>query len=291
MDDLQWIGHVPAVPERPDDGHKGTFGTVVVVGGSATMLGAPALCATAALRAGAGLVKLASEERWLPWLLTMQPGATGMHLEALDELEAEAGTVLAVGPGMGQGEPQRRLVAQVLGSDHAMVLDADGLNALAALKRHASPQAWRDAGDAAKQRRSELVVTPHPGEFRRLAEAFEIDGDPTDPHQRPTAAAALARALGAVVLLKGPHTIITDGRRVYRNPTGNPALGTGGCGDVLTGLIAALMAQGMPGFEAAALGAYLHGDAADAWAADHGPAGLLAMELAHQIPAALQRRR
>jgi NAD(P)H-hydrate epimerase len=276
---LQWIKQLPGagVPGRPEEGHKGTFGTVVVVGGSPLMLGAPALCATAALRSGAGLVKIAGDPAWLPHVLAMQPSATAMDRAELDTLEARPGTILAVGPGLGGEEASRKLVATLLGSDHPLVLDADGLNALAQLGRCDRPADHR------------TVLTPHPGEYRRLAEGLGLgDHDPTDPRKRSHAAAALAGATGAVVVLKGQHTIVTDGHRAYRNNTGNPVLATGGTGDVLTGLLAGLMAQGADPFDAAVRAVHAHGLAADRWAKQHGTRGLLAMELAHQLPGVLQ---
>ncbi len=284
MQEINWIENVPPAPDRPAGGHKGTFGTVVVVGGSATMVGAPALCATAALRVGAGLVQLAVPDALMLPTLAVQPSAMGVTRGELDALEPKGGTVLAVGPGLGGADDVEPLVRGLVESGHPMVLDADGLNALARMGL-----AERPGGSASDS--GGWVLTPHPGEFKRLAEAFGIDGDPTDPDQRPDAAAALAQKTGAVVVLKGLHTVVTDGQRAYRNTTGNPALSTGGTGDVLTGAIASLWAQGTEPFEAACLGVYLHGDAADAWAAVHGPAGLLAMELAELLPDALNRRR
>lgn len=282
---LRWIEQIPgsAVPSRPADGHKGTFGTVVVIGGSPLMIGAPALTATAALRSGAGLVKVASSAEVCRGVMTIQPSVTGMAPEELDTLRDAEKTVLAIGPGWGGGggggDVVDAVLRRVLSWSNALVVDADGLNALARL------------GDAARPAELPWVLTPHPGEFRRLAGAFGISGDPTDPGQRPAAAAALAAVTGAVVVLKGRHTIVCDGKRAYRNDTGNPALATAGTGDVLTGLIAGLIAQGTDAFDAAVLGVYLHGDAADAWAAEHGASGMLAMELADALPGAFERRR
>jgi NAD(P)H-hydrate epimerase len=293
---------IPPPPARPDDGHKGTFGTVIVVGGCATMLGAPALCARAAFRGGAGLVKLATSADVLPFALTVEPGATGVALPgdadaccaAIDAADPDGRAVLAVGPGLGQGDRQRGLVVRLLAGPRPVVLDADGLNALAATlcdkdQIRIAPQADTPA----------RILTPHPGEFRRLARPLGISLDPTDPSQRPDAATSLAASLSAagvgcgnaVVLLKGQRTVIADGRRTAVNTTGNPALATAGSGDVLTGLIAALLAQGMDAFDAAVLAAHVHGRAADAWAKPHGPSGLRAQDLADALPDALHTLR
>lgn len=276
-DELEPVDDLPTLPDRPDDGHKGVFGTVVVVGGSLRMPGAPALCATAALRSGAGLAKVAGPLQVLSSVLAIQPSATGMGLKDLGGVKGDGRSVLAIGPGLGQAQGVDVMVRGFLDWPNPLVVDADGLNALA------------KSGGAKREAGGPWVLTPHPGEFRRLAEAMGVEGDPVDPQQRPAAAAALARATHAVVLLKGKHSIVTDGTRIYRNTTGNPALSTAGTGDVLTGLIAGLIAQGARAFDAAVLGAYLHGDAADHWADTHGPRGLLAMELAHALPNAIQR--
>ena len=284
---MDTITNIPASPSRPDEAHKGTFGTVIVVGGSSTMIGAPALAASAALRGGAGLVKIAAPAQILPFTLVIEPGATGIVLSdvpdvtvsALDEADPSGRAVLAIGPGMGRGESAGKVVTKLLSGRRAIVLDADGLNHLAATARPC-PGSGRP-----------LVLTPHPGEFRRLAQPLQIDGDPTDPADRPAVAARLAFAHGCVVVLKGKGSVVTDGRRGYVNSTGNPALSTAGTGDVLAGLVSALMAQGMEPFEAAVLGAYLHGRAADLWREAHGPSGLTARELADRLPSAMQERR
>jgi len=297
---LRVVDDIPPAPARPDAGHKGTFGTVIVVGGCAEMLGAPALCARAAFRGGAGLVKVAcpaDPAELLLQVLSVEPSATGVRLpmgdtdaacDAIEQADPDGKAVLAVGPGLGQGEAQAALVMRLLAGRRAVVLDADGLYALATALREGD--AAIPEGDARHSKPSRLL-TPHPGEFRRLAQPLGITHDPTDPAQRPDAAAALATALDAVVLLKGQHTVVTNGRRYAVNTTGNPALATAGSGDVLTGLAAAMLAQGMGTFAAAHLAAHVHGRAADDWAAQHGRAGLRAMDLADGIPDALHALR
>jgi len=271
---MKIIDLIPECPARPADAHKGTFGTVVVVGGCPTMIGAPALCASAALRAGAGLAKIASDPAMIPFMLTIEPGATGMDIAAISDEKA----VLAVGPGLGRSASAEAAVRQLLRDDRPMVLDADGLNLFAKMVN--SPRG-----------NGPLVMTPHLGEFRRLAEAAGITESPTYPDERLEGAAKLARAHRAVVVLKGQHSVVTDGERAYVNQTGNPAMATGGSGDVLTGVIAALVAQGMEPFEAAALGVYLHGLAGDLWCKAHGPSGMTARDLAGLLPAAFEAHR
>ena len=273
------IRDIPALPKRPDQGHKGNFGTVIVIGGNALMPGAPALCAGAALRAGAGLVKIAAAPSAgvLPWPLLIEPGATGLWLPetmseaslngTLDQTDPQQKAILAVGPGMGQGESLTQCVLWLMRQPRPMVLDADGLNALAIL------------GQERPKPGCALVMTPHPGEYARLAVPLRLPVQPQTNDERIAAAKALAQAHAAIVVLKGHRSIVTDGRHVYVNPTGNPALATAGSGDVLTGLIAGLMAQGMSPFHAAVLGVYLHGLAGDLWARRHGPVGLTATAL------------
>jgi ADP-dependent NAD(P)H-hydrate dehydratase len=287
MNEMQVIDAPPPPPARPADGHKGTFGTVIVVGGSPTMIGAPALTASAALRTGCGLVKLMTRPEVLPWCLTIEPSATGAPVSYLDDeadverylAQGQERKVLAIGPGMGTGARQRLAVQMLLAQPFAAVIDADGLNNLAAIEERPLP------------RQHALVMTPHPGEFKRLAAAADIDLDPVDPSQRTAAAAALALRHHAVVVLKGRRTVVTDGHRVYVNTTGNPALATAGSGDVLTGAIASFMAQGMEAMSAAVLGVYVHGSAADLWAAHRGAVGLAARDLAALMPDALELHR
>ncbi len=262
---MKVVTDIPSAPARPIDGHKGTFGTVVVVGGSWGMIGAPALVARAAFRVGAGLVKVASsDDSVLHDVLRLEPSATGLHLA--EALRQDA--VFAVGPGLGEVELEAVLPRV---SSSRGVLDADGLNAVA--RQGAAELAWP----------SGWVWTPHPGEYRRLAKAMGLTWDPTDDQQRPRAAAALAERVQGVVLLKGHRAVVSDGARVYTNTTGNPALAAAGTGDVLTGAIAGLMAQSMTGFEAACLAVYAHGLAADRWADKLGPRGMLARELADEL--------
>jgi NAD(P)H-hydrate epimerase len=280
---------IPPAPDRPEDGHKGTFGTVIVVGGSATMMGAPALCAAAAFRAGAGLVKIATVAAALPTAIAIEPGATGIILgddadasaASIDEADPEHVAVLAVGPGIGRLDAAAGLIGRLLRGRRTIVLDADGLNLLAKSGK------VRPGGDDA----CPLVMTPHPGEYARLAEALGIRFSGTDREQRPDAAKALAEAHRAVVVLKGRHTVVCDGRRYFVNESGNVALATAGSGDVLTGLIAALIGQGMGPFDAATLGVYLHGVAADLWAAEHGRSGMSVRDLAGLLPDAFERHR
>ncbi len=291
---------LPRLPERAHGGHKGTFGTVCVLGGQAAppriMVGGPALAALGALRAGAGLAVLAVPAPVMSAALVIAPSATGLALpvdpdgrlrpsevaEILDEhlLRYQC---LVMGPGLGCDRAQQQVVARLVAGDRLpLVVDADALNALACLDQFH------------RELRSPAILTPHPGEYRRLAEALSIRADPADPERRPEAAEELARRLGCVVVLKGAGTVVSDGIRTWVNRTGNAALATGGTGDVLAGVIAGLVAQHhergpehLSLFDCARLAVHAHGLAADRWRGRFGDAGMLAADLLAEIPAVL----
>ena len=250
-DKTKKVTSVPLLPSRQAGSHKGDFGRVLIVGGSRGMIGAVALATKAALRGGAGLVTFAAPQTVQLTIAGLCPCATSLPLscdddgqlsrESLREMTAaaEACDVLAIGPGMGVGGVQQDMVSAAiqLQNDKPLILDADGLNNLAKIVD------W----PAMLQRPA--VLTPHPGEFARLTglSVADIQAD-----RQGSAVAAARRWNDAtpadaelVCVLKGAATIVTDGQRVFVNETGNPGMATGGSGDVLTGLIAALVAQGM----------------------------------------------
>lgn len=273
---------------RPADAHKGHFGRIVVVGGSAGMIGAPALAANAALRGGAGLVQIAAPARVQPFIAILAPCATSVPLacdeegnlsaEARDRLLEVVGQcdIVAAGPGLGRGEAIATLIMALLEEgDRPMVIDADGLNALARV-----PRWWERA-------RVQAVLTPHPGEMKRLLTSAGLEAGLVE--QRREAAERFASQTGQIVVLKGAGTVVTDGATTYINTTGNPGMATGGSGDVLTGLIAALMGQSLRPLEAAMLGVYLHGRAGDLGAAEKGQVSLTAWDLLEYLPEAIQQ--
>lgn len=312
---------LPRLPRRAPDWHKGTAGTVAIVGGSCNagmrMIGAPALSALGALRAGAGLARLVMPGPILNEGLVLCPGATGIELpcgvdglfaphvaaEVVDRVLANC-TCIAVGPGLGVSDGSSAAVLRaVQNEERPLVLDADGINALARI-----PEFLRDFRAAA-------VLTPHPGEFRRLVGAMGMQGDLGLSQSRERACEHLAQRLGRVVVLKGRGTVISDGLRTWTCPAGHPCLATAGTGDVLTGVIGAVIAQFVPPldqlllrakfaklpvdaarpldmFDAARLAVWAHARAGEMWAAHTGAeAGLLATELAGLIPAALEEVR
>jgi len=279
------IGPLPRLPKRPAASHKGTFGRALLVGGSVGMTGAIGLAGRAALRGGAGLVQLAVPACCQSIVASYEPsymtvaldddGEGRIALSALEDLEsvARVATALGVGPGLGRSEGLVELVGAVYTRfSQPAVFDADGLNALAA-----QPELLAKAGGP-------RILTPHPGEFRGLiatSERFtreELEGR----------ARELAGRLDVVVVLKGHHTYITDGHSTAVNNTGNPGMATGGTGDVLTGLIVALLCQGLTPFDAARLGVHLHGLAGDLAAETLGEVSLMATDLVDYLPRAFR---
>jgi ADP-dependent NAD(P)H-hydrate dehydratase len=278
---------VPRLAPRSPDSHKGTFGRVLVVAGCRGMSGAAVLCGSAALRGGAGLVQVAVPGEILPTVAAGNPcyltapfaqDVRGrLAAAAVDEIVELANSwadVVAVGPGLGQSDAMPGLMAALFDrSEKPLVVDADGINALARLPA----DAWRD-------RRQPIILTPHPGEFSRLCKRF---ADEIRDH-RADVALAFAADHRVILVLKGHGTLVTDGRRTYRNTTGNPGMATGGTGDVLTGLIAALIGQKLDPFDASVVGVWAHGRAGDLAADRIGQTALNATDLLTYLPDALR---
>ena len=285
LTDPQWVRML--LPERPKSANKGDFGRVLVIAGSVGMTGAACLCADAALRVGAGLVFVGcpaslndilevklTEALTIPLPETYERSLDTRALALILE-HAERASVLAIGPGISR-QPEtavlvRRLVARV---ERPMVIDADGLNALA------------DASVLLEGEHAPAVLTPHPGEMGRLM------GVPTEKIQARRAhfAEAAANRFHSVIILKGAYSLVAQpGRHLVVNPTGNPGMATGGTGDVLIGAVAGLIAQGLLPFEAAAAGAYLHGLAGDIAARRVGEASLVAGDVLAALPEAICR--
>lgn len=269
---------VPPLPTRADDAHKGDVGRITIIGGrldEVAMLGAPALTANAALRSGAGLIQVVAPQQILPNIINLAPCATGRTLPgpdgpSLSQVAVSFGAdVVAVGPGLDPAIDAARMAELLDRFSGNLVIDADGLNLLAAM------------GDWTAVWPHQIVLTPHPGEMKRLLEGRALGVTPSD---RAGSAVLLSRSCGAVVVHKGARTVVTDGQKVYVNPTGNAGMATGGSGDVLTGIIAALLGQKMPTFDAAVLGVYVHGLAGDMAAEELGRLSLTALDLVEYLP-------
>ena len=268
------------LPDRAIDAHKGDFGKILLLCGSKGYTGAAYLAAMGALRGGAGLVFLGVPEsiyeieaiKLNEAIVFPLPDAEGKLswaaipeiLERLPRMDA-----VLIGPGLGQSEGTFAAVKAVLENAFCpVVLDADGINAIAAHK------------DILRGRTNPTILTPHAGEFARLG---GVIGE-----NRVAAAEKMAKNLGCILLLKGHNTVITDGENTYINPTGNPGMAVGGSGDVLSGIITAFLGQGVAPLEAAACGAWVHGAAGDLCAAEIGQYGLLPGDMVNVLPRLLK---
>jgi NAD(P)H-hydrate epimerase len=259
------------LPRRPRDAHKGAGGHVLVIGGARGMPGAARMAGEAAYRTGAGLVTVATHPAHAAVLNIGRPELIVHGVQdrqTLGTLLAKADCI-AVGPGLGQGDWGQEMLAAALESARPLVVDADALNLLARDPVH----------------REDWVLTPHPGEAARLigaASAMDVQAD------RLTAVRAISARYGGTCVLKGSGTLVATHREadLYLCDRGNPGMASGGVGDVLTGIVAALIAQGLTPPEAARLGAWLHASAGDA-AAREGERGLLASDLLDALRAVL----
>jgi len=285
----RWVAR--NLPARPERAHKGDFGRLLVVAGSIDYPGAALLAALGAMRAGAGLVRVATAGSVAARLAGAVPEITWM---ALDEeapgliapggwrrmtAEASGFDTVVIGPGLGNQPATLRRARQLIGTlSVPAVVDADGLNGLAEAERWWQPL------------RAPLVLTPHPGEFARLTRAAAPAGD--DDDARAAAAAAAAARWSQVVVLKGAHTVVADpGGETMASSIASAALATAGSGDVLAGAIGAFLAAGSAPFAAAACGVAVHG-AAGLLAADRiGPAGVMARDIASLLPEAIRQLR
>lgn len=276
---------LPSLPPRAAESHKFDYGRVVIVGGSAGMAGAPALSAMAALRSGAGLVELLVPEAvatiaagFDPCVMTLGLASAegGFAATAAGEILARAARADAVasGPGLGRGEAAGQIVKTLWREcPKPCVFDADAIFALssepvASLAAHAGPR----------------ILTPHEGEMRRLL--HRDDRPPRGDLER--LAREFATATGSIVVLKGPRTLVASADAAAHNTTGNPGMATAGAGDVLTGIIAAALAQKLLPFDAARLAAWVHGRAGDLAADRIGQVSLVATDILHSLAAAFQ---
>lgn len=264
------------LPDRNPWGHKGNFGKLLLLCGSRGYTGAAFFAAMGALRSGAGLVFLGVPESIYgieavklnePVIFPLPDAGGRLSADAVPEILTRLPRMDAVlvGPGLGQSEGTLAVVRAVLEkAECPVVVDADGINVLSAHR------------DLLRGRKLPTILTPHDGEFARLGGVIGED--------RMSAAAALAEELGCVVLLKGHETCITDGTDGFLNPTGNPGMAVGGSGDVLAGVITALLGAGLLPLEAAACGAWLHGAAGDRCAAELGQYGMLPTDMLSALP-------
>ena len=284
---MQIIENVPKLKPRAVDAHKGDFGKVCIIAGSRGMSGAAALAGRAALRAGAGLVRVATPESILPIVASIEPSFTTIPLaenstgrisaKAINAILDAAGEndALAFGPGIGISQGLRSILQMLLEQENLrLLIDADGLNNLSGIKN------WP------AKLKAKLILTPHPGEMKRLCSGLFREQLPAD---REGQAGQLALRTGTIVVLKGAGTVVTDGQKAYINKTGNPGMATAGSGDVLTGVITALVGQDLGDFDAAVLGVYIHGLAGDIAAEKVGQTSLITTDIIQSLGDAFMR--
>jgi NAD(P)H-hydrate epimerase len=261
------------------------------------MSGSIAMSAMAALRTGAGLVTAAVPDRCLETVAGFHPGIMTVPIPDDDAgrfasdadrqvvKRAQGVSAIGCGPGMTTHGGSIRIVERLLGmTSIPRLLDADGLNSLATLSWAGQRGEIEPGGETEPGRWGPLVLTPHPGELARLTGVA-----PDDPEGQIAAAKSLAKRTGAVIVVKGGPTVVVAPDLEWTNTTGNPGMATAGSGDVLTGVISALLGQGLSPWDAARLGVWLHGQAGDIAAELHGQAGMTAMEILEALPEAARR--
>jgi NAD(P)H-hydrate epimerase len=291
-----YIESLPVLPCRSRIGHKGTFGTVLGIGGSRGMAGAVALAGRAGLVTGAGLVRLAVPDPILETVAGFYPELTtlpcpadhqGRFSQTALELllhHAESATAIFLGPGLGRSDHIDSFVPLLFQHIRCpIVADADALNSLASLETESLNRFFQSLDNR------NLILTPHAGEFARLrGQPTPNENSKESLSERIAVAQNFARQHHIVLVLKGHESITTTGEFVALNPTGNSGMATGGSGDVLTGVLAALLAQGLTPFDAARFGVFLHGLAGDFVAEQFGEESVTATSILEAIPKALQ---
>lgn len=281
VDPQLWGKYHSLLPKRFDAMHKGDCGRAFLLAGSVGMTGAAALCGEAAMRTGCGLVTVGTPVTAQPVLAVKLTEAMTLPLEenhpelamAKIQEQIEKSDAVGIGPGLGTGEMTLSALKLALGNEKPLVIDADGINVLS---QHI---------DILKGKKCPVILTPHMGEMARLCgkSVFEIQ------ERREEIAGTFAREYQVTLLLKGKDTLIAspDGR-IFHNPTGNDGMASGGMGDVLTGVITSLLAQGKESCESAVLGAFLHGLAGDLAAEELGTYGMIAGDVVKRIPYAIK---
>ena len=300
---------IPQLPKRDINGHKGTYGTALLIAGSLGMSGAAALAGIAALKSGAGLVRLLVPSPIQSTVASFRPEYTVMPLPAdksgrishdglpriLSNLSSTS--AVGIGPGLGCSRGLNQIVLNLFTSlPLPTVFDADALNGLSSQECFSTNNKYNSNGLSSKELLAGArILTPHPGEFYRMS-GESIN---SDPQKRRHAAVRFVRLLHdiyqtnhpIILVLKGAGTVVTDGNNVYINETGNPGMGTGGAGDVLTGIITALLAQKMEPFDATVLGVAIHGLAGDLAAEVKGEISLTAGDIIEFLPEAFKRHK
>lgn len=259
---------------RDAQSHKGNYGKVLVVAGSKGMAGAAMMCGKAAIKSGAGLVKFAVPEEIFNILQVGVPEATCLERDFENVVNIHDYEAIALGSGLGTGKSNIPIIKKILNEYRGkLVIDADGLNCVMKYSLYGN----------LTQSHADIILTPHMAEAARLLEIESID-----IKKRELAAKEIQEAFKTTVVMKGANTLVISDNMVYVNDTGNPGMATGGSGDVLTGVIAALAAQGYSAYESAKIGVYIHGFAGDICEKEIGQIGMTAMDIVEKVPMAFK---
>ena len=259
---------------RDAQSHKGNYGKVLVVAGSKGMAGAAMMCGKAAIKSGAGLVKFAAPEEIFNILQVGVPEATCLERDFENIINIHDYEAIALGSGLGTGKSNIPIIKKILNEYRGkLVIDADGLNCVMKYSLYGN----------LTQSHADIILTPHMAEAARLLEIESID-----IKKRELAAKEIQEAFKTTVVMKGANTLVISDNKVYVNDTGNPGMATGGSGDVLTGVIAALAAQGYSAYESAKIGVYIHGLAGDICEKEIGQIGMTAMDIVEKVPMAFK---
>ena len=275
------------LPVRERESHKGDYGRILIVAGGAGMTGAAILAAKGALRSGSGLVYVCIPERYADILRIAVPEAIVVTWEdalaVLDGTAAAKGKspdkydAVCFGPGMGKSADAKVCLKMILKTSAApLIIDADGLNIISESS---------DIRELVREYRGEIVITPHYGEAKRLLKGAGADDG---FFEREDAAVTLSRLYSCIAVLKGSGTLVTDGKEIRKNTTGNPGMATAGSGDVLSGIMTSFAGQGIPLIDAARAAVYIHGLAGDLAASDKGEYGIIASDIAEYTPFAIK---
>lgn len=259
---------------RDTQSHKGNYGKVLVVAGSKGMAGAAMMCGKAAIKSGAGLVRFAVPEEIFDILQIGVPEATCLERDFENVVNIHDYEAIALGSGLGTGKSNIPIIKKILNEYRGkLVIDADGLNCIMKYSLYGN----------LTQSSADIILTPHMAEAARLLEIEKID-----IKKRELAAKEIQEAFKTTVVMKGANTLVISDNKVYVNNTGNPGMATGGSGDVLTGVIAALAAQGYSAYESAKIGVYIHGLAGDICEEEIGQIGMTAMDIVEKVPKAFK---
>lgn len=260
--------------KRERNSHKGTYGKTLIVAGSYGMAGAALMCGKAAVKSGVGLVRFLVDVELFDVLQSQVPEATCMDKKLHYDIDLNEYKSIAIGPGIGKGKSNIGIIKRVLNEyTGTLIVDADALNCIMKYALYGN----------VTQSKANVILTPHMAEAARLLEVDRVLDD-----ERKEKALELSQSFNSTVVMKGNNTIVVSNEEIYFNETGNPGMATGGAGDVLTGIIAALAAQGYEPFEASKIGVYVHGLAGDICEAEIGQIGMTAIDILDKVPKAFK---